>query len=252
MQQSGASYLISGLSLITTKGLKRFVLIPLSVNLILFAAAFYFLFLQLEQIFVWLDSYIPDWLSWIHFLLWPLAIIVILMAFSYIFSAVANWIAAPFNGLLAEKVEQHLTGHMISDAGFTEILKDVPRTLSREWQKLAYYIPRAIGFFILQFFIPVVGQLIWFLFIAWNMAIQYCDYSFDNHKVPFHHMKSQLAQRKGLSYGFGITTTLFSMIPFVNLIVMPVAICGATNMWVKEFREDNIGSTPLNTSLSPK
>ena len=33
-------YFFQGLSLLTTKGLRRFVLIPLSINLLLFAAAF--------------------------------------------------------------------------------------------------------------------------------------------------------------------------------------------------------------------
>ena len=69
------------------------------------------------------------------------------------------------------------------------------------------------------------------------MAIQYCDFPFDNHKVPFNDMKFALSQTKGTSYTFGATVTLFSMIPIVNFIVMPVAICGATAMWVDKYRE---------------
>ena len=34
-------YFFTGLSLINTKGLRRFVLIPLSINLVLFAIAFF-------------------------------------------------------------------------------------------------------------------------------------------------------------------------------------------------------------------
>lgn len=45
-------------------------------------------------------SYVPDWLQWLSYLLWPLAVISVLLVFGYFFSTIANWIAAPFNGLL--------------------------------------------------------------------------------------------------------------------------------------------------------
>ena len=51
-------------------------------------------------------------------------------------------------------------------------------------------------------------------------------------------MKSTLTQHKGLSYSFGMTTAIFSMIPIVNLVVMPVAICGATALWIDHYRDD--------------
>ncbi|MDP2560172.1 sulfate transporter CysZ [Psychrobium sp. 1_MG-2023] len=241
--RSGASYFLKGFDLIQTKGLRSFVLIPLIVNVLLFSSAFYYLFLQLDGFFVYLDGYLPEFLSWLKFILWPLAVISLLVVFSFLFSSVANWIAAPFNGLLAEKVECHLTGQPAPTTTTADVVKDIPRTLHREWTKLAYYLPRAIGCLIL-FFIPIVGQtvapVLWFLFSAWMMAIQYCDYPFDNHKRDFKMMKSQLKQDKGCAFSFGAMTTLFSMIPIVNLVVMPVAICGATALWVERYREHHL------------
>ena len=93
-----------------------------------------------------------------------------------------------------------------------------------------------VKFLILFFILPVFGQVIWFLFTAWMMAIQYCDYPFDNHKVAFKKMRAELAANKKDAFLFGITVTFFSMIPIVNFIVMPVAICGATAMWVDKYR----------------
>ena len=107
---SGADYFLRGFSLIRQPGIRTFVLIPLLVNFVLFAGAFYALLLQLDGLFAWLHQQIPAWLSWLDYLLWPIALITILVVFSFIFSSVINWIAAPFNGLLAEKVEQILTG----------------------------------------------------------------------------------------------------------------------------------------------
>ncbi len=246
--RSGASYFLKGFDLIQTKGLRSFVLIPLVVNIVLFSIAFYFLYLQLEQFFEYLQGYIPEFLSWLNVILWPLAIITLLVVFSFVFSSVANWIAAPFNGLLAEKVECYLTGKPAPVNGFSDIIKDIPRTLKREWTKLAYYLPKAIGCLIL-FFIPVIGQtvapILWFLFSAWMMAIQYCDYPFDNHKREFTVLKAQLAQDRGCALSFGSMTTLFTMIPIVNLVVMPVAICGATALWVERYRDSHLNNDSL-------
>ena len=233
---SGFGYFFLGFKLITLKGIKRFVFIPLFVNLIFFYFAFSFLFQQLDFYIDELTAFLPDFLSWLRVIIWPLAALSIIVMSSFIFSSIANWLAAPFNGLLSEKVESILTNSPAPDGGFNDIIKDVPRTLSREWQKLAYYIPRALGFLILFFILPVVGQVLWFLFVAWMMAIQYKDYPFDNHKIAFKDMRSILQEHKTLSFSFGITTSLFSMIPFINLIVMPVAICGATALWVEQYK----------------
>ncbi|QHJ09848.1 Sulfate transporter CysZ [Paraglaciecola mesophila] len=239
------NYFLQGFSLIQTKGLKRFVFIPLMVNLLLFGVAFYALFGQIDGAIVWLVDLIPDWLGWLKsalsYIIWPLAVISILLIFALIFGTLANWIAAPFNGLLAEKVEKHLTGQDLGDTGVLDVVKDIPRTLGREFAKLAYYIPRALGFLLLFFILPVFGQILWFLFSAWMMAIQYCDYPFDNHKVPFKDMRRTLNQSRGNCFSFGIGASIFSMIPIVNFLVMPVAICGATAMWV-----DNLKPKLLN------
>ncbi|WP_108649958.1 sulfate transporter CysZ [Dongshaea marina] len=236
---SGAEYLLRGFSLVRKPGIRRFVLIPLLVNLLLFIGAFYWLFLQFEGLLQWIDSFLPSWLTWLNYLLIPLAVITILVVFSFIFSAVANWIAAPFNGLLAERVELMLTGQPTPDASIAELIAEVPRTLKREWKKLLYYLPRLLGCLILSF-IPLLGQtlgpVVWFVFNAWMMAIQYCDYPFDNHKVDFPDMREALARRKGKCLSFGALTMLLSAIPVLNLFIMPVAVCGATAMWVEQYR----------------
>lgn len=235
--KNGASYFFKGFELIKQKGIRRFVFVPLIINALLFCIAFYYIYLELANYMNMFTAWLPESLTWLSNILWPFAIITVLVIFSFIFSTVANWLAAPFNGLLSEKVEASLSKKTIAGGNFSDVIKDVPRTLNREWQKLCYYIPRAIGFLIILFMLPVIGQIVWFLFIAWMMAVQYKDYPFDNHKVPFNDMRLILKENKRLSYSFGMTVTLFSMIPIVNLIVMPVAICGATALWVDHYQD---------------
>jgi len=167
------------------------------------------------------------------------AVVSILLVFGYFFSTIANVIAAPFNGLLAEQLEARLTGSTPPDTGVLGIMKDVPRIMKREWQKLSWYLPRALVLLVL-YFIPGIGQtvapVLWFLFSAWMLAIQYCDYPFDNHKVPFKEMRISLREKKGINMQFGSLISLFTLIPFLNLVIMPVAVCGATAMWVDCYR----------------
>jgi len=240
LAQSGAGYFFKGFELIQLKGIRRFVFIPLLINLLLFSGAFYYMFIELEHYMSVLMGWLPDWLSWLSTLLWPFAVITVLVIFSFLFSTAANWLAAPFNGLLSEKVENILVGQTAVNGEMLDIVKDVPRTLGREWTKLAYYLPRAIGFFIILWILPIFGQIIWFLFVSWMMAVQYQDYPFDNHKVPFNTMKDVLKQHQGLSYSFGMSVALFAMIPLINLVIMPVAICGATALWVDHYRDELI------------
>jgi len=232
----GIEYFFSGFKLITQKGLKRFVLIPLAINFLLFGGSLFFLFGWLNQSFDYINNMLPQWLMWLEWLLWPLAIMIVLFCYGMVFSVITNFIAAPFNGLLSEKVELYLTGQKINDDGLAELLKDVPRMFAREWTKLCYYLPRALGFFILLWILPVIGQALWILFTCWMYAVQYEDYAFDNHKISFKEMKNDLKSKQGLSYGFGFAVLLLTTIPIVNLIVMPVAVCGATRLWVDNYR----------------
>ncbi len=241
-QRTGFGYFFYGLEIAMMPKIRRFVLLPLLANIILVGGALFYLFSHLNGWIEQLMGQLPGFLAWLSYIIWPLLVLTILATFSYFFSTLANFIAAPFNGLLAEKVEERLTGKKVSDDGFMSVVKDIPRVLAREWRKLVYLLPKAIGLFILLL-IPALGQtvgpILWFIFTAWMLAIQYCDYPFDNHKVSFNDMRHNLKQKQGKAYGFGILVSIFTTIPVLNLIVMPVAVCGATAMWVNEFRHQH-------------
>lgn len=236
---NGIHYFAQGWRLIRLPGIRRFVIVPLILNFLLMGGAFIWLFLKLGEWLPAMMAHVPDWLQWLSYLLWPLTVISVVLVFSYFFSTLANWIAAPFCGLLAEQLEAKLTGKPLPDSGWMSMVQDIPRIMKREWQKLAWYLPRALVLLLL-YFIPGFGQtvapVLWFLFSAWMLSIQYCDYPFDNHKVSFKQMRSALKQNKTDVMQFGALVSLFTMVPILNLAIMPVAVCGATAMWVDRYR----------------
>lgn len=230
-------YFFQGLKLLSQKGLKRFVLIPLLINLLLFSLAFYWLWQLLRQVILAIQSWLPAWLHWLEYLLIPLGLFSLIISVAYSFTLVANIIAAPFNGLLSEKAEALLKGQPQVQTSLKQFLHACPRLLAREWQKLCYLLPRAVVLFVLCWFIPVIGPFLWFACSAWFYSLQYMDYPFDNNTVSFSRLRAELRQAPVLSLSFGSTVALCSMVPLLNLLVMPAAVCGATALWCDRFAD---------------
>ncbi|SUB15647.1 putative sulfate transport protein CysZ [Pantoea agglomerans] len=138
-------YFSQGWKLVRLPGIRRFVVMPLLINIVMLGGAFIWLFYRLGDWIPRLMAHIPDWLQWLSYLLWPLSVIAIVLVFSYFFSTLANLIAAPFCGLLAEQLEGRLTGKPLPDSGWAGMIKDVPRIMKREMQKLGYYLPPRAG-----------------------------------------------------------------------------------------------------------
>lgn len=234
---SGPQYLREGLKLVLSPNLRLFVLLPLAINLLLFGGMIYF---AGHQFGLWLDALmptLPNWLSFLSYILWPLFVALLVLMVFFTFTLVANILAAPFNGFLAEKVEVVVRGEDNFPAfSWGELVAMVPRTFGREMRKLGYFLPRAIALFILSF-IPVVNVIaapLWLMFGVWMMAIQYIDYPADNNKMSWQDMLAWLRSKRWQSLGFGGITYLALMIPGVNVLMMPAAVAGATLFWVKE------------------
>lgn len=237
--RTGLHYLIRGFRLITQPGLRLFVLIPVTLNIIIFALL---ITATINQFNGWIEAvmnWVPEWLAFIRWILWPIAVALILTVVMYSFSVAANLIASPFNGLLAEKTEELLTGKPVP--GYETIgqaILSFPKSISREFSKMFYYIPLAIAVLVISF-IPVVNAVapvLWFLLGSWMMVIQYCDYPMDNHQRSFSSMIRLIKINRLTSSGFGAGVMVGTMIPLVNFIIMPAAVCGATAYWADELQ----------------
>jgi len=240
-KRTGMHYLLEGLRLIRQPGLRRYVAMPLLISTIVFSGAILGLSHWLEILINMLLDYLPSWLDWLRYLLWPLFAIAGVLIIFYTFSVITNMIAAPFNGMLAEAVEKHLTGQPVETGGWQALAKDIIPSIFSELRKLLYFILRAIPLGIL-FLIPginLAAPFIWALFSAWMLVIEYIDYPMANHLLHFSQQRKLLRQRRLLAYGFGGSSLFMTMIPFVNFLAMPVSVAGATAMWVGELKDNS-------------
>lgn len=233
----GIGYLVQGAKMLNHPALRLFVIVPLAVNIVIFGSLVGFGISYLTELMDRALASIPEWLTFIEWILWPLIWLTLSLVTGYLFTAVALIIASPFNGLLAEKAEELVTGQPVQGPeGLSGALMLVPRGIFRELSKLMYYVPMAV-FVLLLSFVPVlntVAPLLWFLLGAWMMSIQFVDYPVDNHQLGFGDVKEAVRSRRLSSMGFGGAVALCASIPIVNFFVVPAAVVGATLLWCKE------------------
>lgn len=233
---SGAAYLLQGIRLIARPALRRFVVVPLVVNVLVFSAGIATGVAWFEGFIASLQARVPSWLQWLDWVLWPLFVLLILAVVFYGFGLLANLIAAPFNGLLAEQTERLLTGRAASQEGSPwRLFKELAPTLIDELKKILYASVLAIPFVFLLF-VPLVGPLLWFLYTAWILAFQYSDYPLGNHGLKLKAIRRRLGTRRLTSLGFGAAVAGMGMVPVLNFIVMPAAVAGATALWLRELK----------------
>ena len=241
----GIQSLLAGFGLLNKPGVRLFVIIPLVINTLLFAAVIWYGAQQLEQLIVWLQNQLSgwwEWLDWILWLLWPLFAALSLLLVFFGFSIVANLIGAPFNGFLAAAVEQHLTGTWPDDGGsMKQLPQEIVKAVGGELRKLLYFALWALPLLLL-FVVPLINMaapIIWFLFGAWMLALEYMDFPLGNYGHTFPGIRRIVARQRPAAFGFGMAALLLSMIPVLNFIAMPVAVAGATRLAI---RMEGIGS----------
>ena len=229
----GVKFAFGGFGLINKPGIRLYVLLPLVINTLLFTLVIVY---GAGLMGDFIDRLLAHWtwLEWFTWLLWPLFAIVMLIAVFFCFAVVANLIGAPFNGFLAAAVESRLTGTAGTDSGHG-LLYEIVMALKSELVKFLYFIVRAIPLLLLLL-IPVIGPVIWFFFGAWMLALEYLDYPMGNHGMFFPDIRQNARSRRALALGFGSGVLLLTMIPLVNFIAMPVAVAGATRLYLDEFK----------------
>ncbi|MFC1773106.1 sulfate transporter CysZ [Pseudomonadota bacterium] len=232
---AGPRYMLQGFGLLTRPGLRRFVAIPVLVNVLIFGGLITLAYGWVDDASRFLIAKLPDWLHWLSYIVIPVFVLTSLVVIFYGFSIVANIIAAPFNGLLAEAVEAHLTGKQF-ESSWKQVARDIVPSILSELRKLLYFVLRAIPLLLLLL-IPVVNvgaSVLWMLFSAWMMTVQYVDYPMANHHLFFKDQRARLRKRPLLAWSFGGLVMVCTLVPVLNFVVMPAAVAGSTALWVRE------------------
>lgn len=214
--------LLQGVKLLNHPQLRKYLLIPLFINIVLYSGAFV---LGYHSVSALIHEFIPDWLTWLNWILWPLFFVSFLVVGFFTFTLLANLIAAPYYSVLSAKVLQIITD------------QDVP-IVEQPWDKVFVGELRRIGYLLLRivpllvlFLIPVVNlvaPLLWAAFAAWGIAMEFMAYPLESRGLTFPAQKQFLKQSRWGALSFGGVTSFALTLPVVNLFIGQAAVIGAT------------------------
>jgi len=233
-------YLLQGLKVLSNPGYRRFIFIPLLANLVFFILLTTFMFGIFSDTALWVTDWLPSWMNFMGWFIWFILGSVFFIVYGFSFSIITNIFAAPFNGMLAEKIQRDMGVELPEGESLASL---ITRTLVRELSKLMYFIWYGIwvtlGLVVLAW-IPLLNLLVPVLAFAWGawcLAIQYLDYAADNNQQTFIDLRKDAKKSMFNTLTFGGCITFLMMVPVVNIFVMPVAVAGATYMWLADIHE---------------
>lgn len=222
--------LLQGVKLLNHPRLRKYLLIPLFINIVLYSGAFV---LGYHSVSALIHQFIPDWLAWLNWILWPLFFICFLIVGFFTFTLLANLIAAPYYSVLSAKVLQ-----IISDQSVPEVEQPWDKVFVGELRRVGYLLLRAVPLLVL-FLIPVVNliaPLLWAVFAAWGIAMEFMAYPLESRGLAFPAQKRFLQQVRWGALSFGGVTGFALTLPVVNLFIGQAAVIGAT-LYVRQLEE---------------
>ncbi|HEX7035119.1 MAG TPA: sulfate transporter CysZ [Pseudomonadales bacterium] len=227
----GVRAFADGFGAARTPGVARYVWLPALVSLVVIVAGLVFAFGWLESLSTWLMGLLPDWLGFLGVIVTPLLYLLGVLAGVWLFGFLAVLIASPFLGDLSIAVERsRFASGPEQTPGFWTGLAGA---FGRELRKLGYHLPRLVIVFVLTL-VPVVNlaaPLLWLVFGAWTLAVQFCDYPAENRGRPFRETVELLQRHRAAALGFGACATFTLAIPLLNFLMIPVAVAGGTLLW---------------------
>lgn len=220
-----------GVKLLGTPGLRKFLVVPVLINIVLYSVALLLGYFYMADL---INQFIPGWLQWLSWILWPLFFISFFIAGFFTFTVLANLIAAPFYGKLSAKALA-----IITDRSYVSAEQPLAKVMLAELRRLGYFAASAIPLLLLSIIpgLNVIAPFLWALFGAWGMALEYMAYPLENEGLLFSEQKKLLKDIRLGALSFGGIAVLGLTIPLLNIIVAPVAVIGAT-IYINRIKQD--------------
>jgi len=218
----------------------KYVLVPFTINLLVFSLAVYFGLNFFNQTVV---GMIPGGDAWYwvvaSYLLWVVAVLLTMVLVFFSFTVVGNLIASPFNDLLSERTEELLRGRA---EGTPFSMREFGRILANEAKKMAVFVVLMLLLLLLNL-IPGFGTLVYsvlsFLLTVFFLVIEYTGYVFGRKGQGFAEQRRFIRGRRFLAFGFGVGVLCLLAVPLLQFCAIPLGVIGGTRLWC-----DSLEQTP--------
>jgi CysZ protein len=169
------------------------------------------------------------------FFVW-LGVMLLVLASAYVLYVASCWLTtAPFAGILSERAEHVATGEKVVPIGWGAALALSLRGVGHALLTVLFYLGIAIPLFVVQWLAPPLSPFVWvaglvqaalfFAFDAFNESLHRRGAGFGQ---KWRFIGRHLAE----SLGFGCGVAFLMMVPFLSVIVTPVAIVGGTLLYL--------------------
>jgi CysZ protein len=212
-----------------TRSLFALSLIPLILNMVLFAAGLVFAISKIPEVVAYV-VHKPE--VWHQYVLYYFVLILTALTFFiltlFTVTVVANFIAFPFNDKLAEKTLM-LTGaletHPITFKGW---LRGSAKNMAAMLKKALFLLVIA-GVLLFAALIPGLGLIAGFIGV-FLITFDILDYSFDHFHLSFQErmrfIRGHFLEMLGFTFALGLTTA----IPVLNMLMLPGSVVSGARL----------------------
>ncbi|CAG1022513.1 Sulfate transporter CysZ [Patescibacteria group bacterium] len=214
-------FLGKGLQLLTHPKLRGFVIFPVLINIVLYSIAFFVSYHYVNQLII---QSVPDWLQWLSWILIPLFFISFFVISFFTFTVLANLMASPFYGVLAARTLSLID----NEAQVVEL--PMMQVILGELKRVIYILARMLPLLFLSVIpiINIIAPVIWAVFGAWMLAMEFMAYPLENSGLLFVEQRELLKTVRMGALSFGGVTMLGLSLPIINIMIGPAAVIGAT------------------------
>jgi CysZ protein len=228
----GARYLLSHPRLFT------WVAIPYAITLALFILGAWAAFAYFDDLVRSVTSLVPSMLAGVlGAVLYLLLASTLGLASYFLFFAIAAIVAGPFNELLAEAVEEQVSGIQSPSLSLGRLARDVMKTIAHETRKVLRYLLFLGLLFLVSVFLPGVGWLAYVLggafLTARFAAYDVLDYTMARRGWTFRRKQEFLARHRSVTTGLGTAVAAVALIPLVGPLAYPLGAIGGTLLFLE-------------------
>lgn len=243
---SGFLYPFKGLKFIFRHpSLISLIAIPVVINTILYAI---FIWYTSSRMGGWINYLIPSGNEWYLNILYYVLLVVVsvfmLIVIFYTFALIGILILSPFNEIISERVEALYTGNKdVNSFELKAFLRDMIRSYKAELGRLLIYLSGFLLLLLLNL-VPVAGTLVYgvlvtiytLFFLCW----EFYDYPMERWRFDFALKRKAAFKNILLFVSFGAGASIFLIIPFLNLMAIPVCVIGATLLFCDMLKTDRL------------
>ena len=227
-----------------------YILVPILVNFVVGISLYVGLLLvswqQITELMVtltnWLEQFIvnlPQWLSWLSFLIialgWLLRflfVFLLLLIVGYLTLTLGSILGAPWYGKLSEKLEELRLGQVNTIE--VSFWIDIWRALMFELKKLLLLITVGSTLFIVGF-IPIAGTAVstigYTALAATIVCLDFTDAAAERRRLSFRRKLGLAWQSFPSSASFSLVCLGLISIPLLNFLTIPFCVASGTLFW---------------------